>query len=437
MALNYTYHKGNENPLGGGDFLIDIWSKAGLNELITSHLGRRSPRAEYTYAEGILSLFISQMRGNRRIESLYEARPHLKAHPRFNSGMSPDTALYMFKELAVPKKQVPIEHKFKKDQRRSRKKPYHNHEVIISNDGNELLIAGAIALQHIDPKNEVGYILDFDATELTTKIADARRTYKHNGKRGYCPNVGFINNIPIYIENRNGNTNAAFDLINSVKGALDLARSKGIKIHTVRLDSAAFIKEFVSFCNAYGVKYYVRAKRNTVKAQVTKIRNWNKAMLNGQETLMGDTTFFFGKEETRLVAKKLSRPMVDQEGKKREEWGVITNNYNVPNEEVLESYAQRGESEHLFRGLKSFGWDILPTRKIEFNTVFLYITAFNYSVFKYAAKYISKILPDKVSENMQLATFIRVFMRIATKWVGNKLSVPEHAKEYIRLMSGP
>jgi hypothetical protein len=50
--------------------------------------------------------------------------------------------------------------------------------------------------------------LDYDNTINECNKYDAKTTYKMN--KGYQPGVGSINNIPIFIEGRNGNSNAKY-----------------------------------------------------------------------------------------------------------------------------------------------------------------------------------------------------------------------------------
>jgi len=430
VPQNYICNSNEYNILGGGDVLIDIWLKQNIGELITSHLGERSPRAEYSFADAFLSLFISRCRDNNRIEHFKEAGESLKNHRRFKTAMSPDSYLYMSKELALPKQLIRIDTEVDTNAQRSNKERYQDHEIVVIDKLNELMVDAAIKFKLFDFENE--YIMDFDTTEIKTKIKDARRYYDGNGKRAYCPAVAMINNIPVYIENRNGNTNASFNIVNTIKAALDLVSKKGIKIYMIRVDSAAFTKEFVEFINASNLKFITRAKSPTVQAQIHKIKNWEKTCFKNEIDSTGDTVFAYGKEKTRLIVRSKSKPTINKEGKETKDWGLATNDFESPNEDIINTYGLRGDSENLFSSLNDFGWDMLPMRKIEFNTVYLYFTAFNYIVYRFMTRLIGSELPS-VNERMEIETFNKIFMRIATEWIGESLSFAKSKSEYAKL----
>ncbi len=408
MLQNYTYNNKIPNSHSGGDFLIDVWARHDISDIVTSHLGMRSPRAEYSYAEGLLSLLISQCNQNNRVENFDDIEKSQRVHRRRGTALSPDTFLYMSKQLALPKKLIKIDTQPNTNKRRSKKARYVNHEVVVIDKFNELFVETALRLRLLDCETE--YVLDFDSTDLETKIRDARRYFKGNGKRAYCPVAAMINNIPVYIEIRNGNSNASFNLINSLRAALELLSKKGIKIRLLRIDSAAFTKEFVEFANAKSIKFITRARSNTVRSQIENIRNWKDARFKRDIDKVGHTTFFFGNEEIRLVIKRKSKPIVDEDGKETKDWGLATNDFESASEDIINVYALRGASEDIFRALKEFGWNMLPMRKIEFNTVYLYCIAFIYIVYRFITRLLSKIIKG-MKETMRLSTFIRKFMR--------------------------
>lgn len=435
MAQYYKLGKHIPNTSGGGDIIIDIWNKHGINDLISSHLGVRSPRAEFTYEQGILSLLISRLRNYRRIEKFKKIKHLIENHQRFKikRGMSPDSFIYMNKELALPKTIVDIKEVEITGQKARRGKRYANHEIITINKFNNLLIDTALKLELLNQETE--YVLDYDTTHIETKIADARRYYDGNGKRAYCPAVAMINNIPIYIENRNGNTNAAFNLVDSLSAALNLVTRKGIKVRCVRLDSAAFSKKFVSYASQNNLKYIVRVKSPTVRKQIHKIENWQEIEYRNFFDTIGDGNIHFANEKARLVVKRKQVPIIDENGKEHKDWGLLTNDFEISNEDIISTYELRGESEHLFRDLKEFGWKLLPMRKFEFNTVYLYVIAFIYMVFKFLVKNKKVQNINGVTGKIRLQTFIDEFVAISTYWdEDGNLVLPANAEHYLKLM---
>ncbi len=420
MPQKYIPTNDKANSFGAGDIIVDVFQKRDILNYIDSYLGKRSPRAEYSYAEGILTWFIAQCRKGTRFENIYDLQEYLKRHPRFGKGMSPDTLLYMCKELAIPNQYYEKEKSEELAKKIKAGKAFDSHEVNAIGWFNDFLIDIALKLGRLTKGEK--YILDYDTTHIQTKIAGARKWYDGKGTKAYCPAVAMINKIPVYIENRNGDSNASFNLIANVEKVLDLLRSKGIVVELIRIDAAGFTKEFTEFANIKGLKYIIRAASPRVSKEKKFIKNWVEAKIKKSRPLVGDTVFHFGKDETRLVVKKVINEKA-LEDEKITYWGLITNDFDRPSEEIIKLYEQRGDSENLFRDLKGFGWKKLPMRNISHNTVYLYITALNYILYRFITKLFSSKMSN-VWETMRLETFIAKFMGAVTKWEGDILLMP-------------
>ncbi len=271
------------NPFGGGDILIDMLLKNGVDDFINSHLGQRAPRAEYTYAEGIITWFISKLCGARGTENIYYYHNAFRNHPRFQKAISPDTFLYM------------------------------------------------------------------------------------------CS------------------------------------------------------KKFTNFACSRGLKYITRAKSTTVANEKKFIRNWKNITIKNRLYEIGEDVFHFGKNETRMIIKKdLKKRNADGSFKC---FGLITNDFEAQSQDIISLYSKRGESESLFSDLNQFGWSLLPMRKFSHNTVYLYISAFGYILFKS----LKKLLHSKakmVYEKMKVRTFKDKFLRVVTVWVKGKLEYLSRKIEY-------
>lgn len=434
MPKKNKYIENVTSSNGGGNILIDIIRKFGIMEFIDEKLGSRAPRAEYTYAQGMISLLLAQLKGHKRIEDLYHCREDLINHPRFQKGMSPDTLLYMCKELATENELFEIIRK--EDINDKRKKKYKNHEVNVLTFFNELMLDTAIKLDLLNKFDK--YVLDFDATEITTKIKDGRRSYKKTGKKAICPAVAMIDNIPIYIENRNGNSPARFRMVETLQEVLTLLKSRGIIISTIRIDSAGYMSEVFSMAERMGIKVVVRAVYPAVRKEISSITNWREVIVKGKVLKIGSTVFRLNKQEYKLIVKELLNPIteVDEDGVEHEtkHWGLATNDFDRTEIEILNIYELRGDSENLFRGLNEFGWKILPMRNLKNNTVYLCMTAVNWILFQFFKKYLSSKVKC-VNETMRLPTFTKVFMPIATKWVKGKLRLLSRIKEFKTLLN--
>lgn len=428
MAKNkISNNDSGPNSFGGGDAIIDILRKEGIIESIDEKLGPRSARAEYTYAEGIISLLISKCRGHKRIEDFYLAQNDLINHPRFQKGMSPDTFLYMCKEQALPNKYYPNISANSKAKTDKRKKPYIDHEVNVLGKYNELLVDTSLKLKLLN--QEDNFTLDLDTTELRNKIQGSRRFFSGKGKKAYSPVAAMIDRIPVYVENRNGNTPASFNLVETLQNIFNLLSQKGIKVDILRIDAAGFVKEAFTFAQNRNFNLIVRAKSNVVKKEKEFINNWRETTIKGKKQIVGSTTFRFGNNELRLVVKKVSKPIIDEDGEETKYWGLATNDFDKTDEEIIEKYELRGDSENLFRGLNQMGWKMMPLRKFEHNTVYLYMTALNSILYRF----LNDFLYEKVScitKSMRFDSFIKKFMPVTTSWINGKLQFLKRTAEF-------
>lgn len=427
MSQKYASDNKDSNPLGGSDILIDVFHKRGMVKFFDEHLDQRNARAEYSYGESILTLYTSLCSSGKRTEDVYNLRRFLRRHPKFRKGMSPDTLLYVYKEMSVksttPAKEN-ISEKLAKKIQKGKASP--THLVNVNETQNELLIDTAIKLGRL--KVGVPYILDYDTTDIKNKIKHSRKYYAGKGKRAYCPGVSMINKIPVYVENRNGDSNPSFNLVSIIERTLELLRRKGIIIKMVRIDSAAYSNEFTNFINSKRLLYVTRARFIAVKKEKEFIRNWAEVTIKGCINRVGDNVFQFGDEESRMIVKK-----VMDEGKVKH-WGIITNDFETASEEMLDIYAKRGDCENLFSGLKAFGWKILPTRNFEANTTYLYLSAICYIMFRFVTRLFANRFPY-FKEDMRFKTFFEKFMQVSSWWKRGVLMFSSHrAKLYIGLL---
>ena len=69
---------------------------------------------------------------------------------------------------------------------------------------NNLLVNLLVLTNQLNTNNK-DYVLDYDNQFIPTDKYDSKRSYKK--AEGYFPGIASINNLPVYIENRNGNSN--------------------------------------------------------------------------------------------------------------------------------------------------------------------------------------------------------------------------------------
>ncbi len=116
------------------------------------------------------------------------------AHVKGFEVCSADTLLRIQKELAT-KKETTIS------------KTGVEHDFNINMKMNKLLPKLLVQTGQLSPKND-SYIFDYDNQFIPTDKYDSKRSYKHAG--GYFPGIASIGNFPVYIENRNGNSNVKY-----------------------------------------------------------------------------------------------------------------------------------------------------------------------------------------------------------------------------------
>ena len=408
---------------GGCDFAFDVLRKRKLFKFFESRLGERHPRAEYSRADGLTTLLYNQLCGGIRTENIKDHAENLSCIPFFGEVMSPDTILNLYEEMSVSNQYFP--------KGKSKKKPeYENNEVNVNDKFNELLIDACIVTGRLIPKDPV--ILDFDCTHIETKVSDGRWWFDKKGQKAYCPAVASINRLPVYIENRNGDSNSTFRIVDVIRNAIELLKQKGISISYVRIDAAGYNTKLVSLLNSLGVKFVIRAPSSRVNLQVEFVRNWNDTILCKEQVKVGEDIFYFGKkeEETRIIIKEVTNRRT---GANRY-WGIITNDFDGEPRTLMNLYAQRGDSENLFRDLKEFGWKILPKRKFEHNTTYLYLTALNYILLRFLTRLYSTKF-KKFSEFMLLKTFRDKFLIASARWVNGVLRFEGRFKKMFLTLS--
>jgi len=87
------------------------------------------------------------------------------------------------------------------------------------------------------------YTLDYDNQVIPTEKYDAKKTYKKCD--GYQPGVSSIGKHVVYIEGRNGNSQAKFKQDETLNRGFSLLSEQGIKVHRFRADSASYQQKVI------------------------------------------------------------------------------------------------------------------------------------------------------------------------------------------------
>lgn len=118
-----------------------------------------------------------------------------------------------------------------------------------------MLVALCVKTGQLD-KSVKNYILDFDNVVVANEKQDAKKSYKKIN--GCHPNFAFIGRVPIYVENRNGNTPAKYKQKEALERCFANLASEGIAIEHFRADSASYQKKVVDLVFEKATYFYIR-----------------------------------------------------------------------------------------------------------------------------------------------------------------------------------
>jgi hypothetical protein len=198
---------------------------------------------------------------------------------------------------------------------------------------NGLLVGLPVRTGQLVPETK-GQVLDFDNQFIPADKYDSKKGYKK--KNGYFPGIASIDNRPVYVEWRNGNSNVKFGQAGTLKRTYALLRENGIKVATAVWTAAPLPRRWSLPCfgGERTYRYVVsREKRG-----------------DGQGDLFTGDSFTYR--------------------------AIITDNTEMGDAEVVHFYNARGNSERLFDEMNNdFLWKKMPFSFLNENTVFLIMTA--------------------------------------------------------------
>ncbi|MGH2645679.1 MAG: transposase, partial [Chitinophagaceae bacterium] len=245
----------------------------------------------------------------------------------------------------------------------------------------------------------------------------------------YYPVVCRINKLPVYMENRKGNTPESYRQLAIIKQTFSRCDELGISIDRFRADVCCYEKSTLQYLQSHTpkVNYYIRAEMNTgLRIALEDETDWQPALLGYKqvEVCSIDYPAFGGKEEYRIVAYRAKvtgqLTLFQQDG--YDYHAVITSDEESAPLEVITFYNQRGcEGEHHFKELDhDFGWEKLPFETMEMNTVYMYMTMVGLLLFNtYKQDYMEKL--SFVAPQMRLKNFTFHFVNLVARWIKSGL----------------
>lgn len=362
-------------PYGGIYFVIREFLRL-MAPAIDSYLGLRSTLIGYQYSEISLAMLCNFCCGGDRTEDIYRIHDMIEQKPGLRI-CSPDTVLRAMTELSVEDTvytaQSGKEYRFNTAERL-----------------NGLLVYAAVKSGMLHPGAE--YDLDFDHEFLASETWDALPTYK--GHDGYSPACCVLTSISenldviAGIENRDGNATVKFHQEDTLMRILLNIIEQGMRIRYARVDCGSYSKEVVRLLLEHSQRIFVRAEMTkTLREKLQNPRReWRKVEINNQSIEVLSLPFDgFGGEISgcRLVVQRQHKG-VGAQLDLFEEGGddvyvyraILTNEWDMTEEEVIRFYNQRGAKEKVFDQMDNdFGWHYLPKSLLRENTVFLLLTA--------------------------------------------------------------
>jgi hypothetical protein len=162
---------------------------------------------------------------------------------------------------------------------------------------NNLMVRLLIESKQLSAEKS-GYIFDYDNQFIPTEKYDSKRGYKMS--KGYFPGVGSIDGHPVYIENRNGNSNVKYKQEETLQRAFGVLSSAGIKVAHSRMDCGSFTKEVVKVVEANSNYFYIRAQRcSSLYEKIKAVDNWQTVEIGFKQYQVASIEYApFGEEKT-------------------------------------------------------------------------------------------------------------------------------------------
>ena len=379
--------------------------KWGLASVFTEHLGQRSANACYSYAEVAKSLCFMFSIGGEVLNDLNTLREQLQDHPCLPI-CSPDTVEYVCGELRQPTQMITTVKGIR-------------HSVNVHEKFNQLL--PQLCVQGGVLATKQPYTLDYDGHIVENTKADNAFTYKHT--QGYYPVVLSIDKLPVFLQNRKGNTPESYDQLSLIKQTLRRCEQLNIKVKKFRADACCYEKDTVEYLEKNHLTYYIRCEMNaSLTIALEDEPQWQTVMLGQRqvEVCSVEEPVLDDPQPRRIVAYRYKAQgqlsLTDRDGYRY--YAVLTNDTAGDALSCIEFYNQRGcQGEHHFKELDyDFGWNHLPFDNFEMNTIYLYLSAIAYLLFNiFKQRYAAKI--TWVNTAMRLKNFILHFVTLTAKWI--------------------
>jgi len=404
------------SAFGGINFVFEYLEEGNYKNLFEKYLPKLANQSAYSWGDIIYSILSIYLCGGDCIEDL---QTHLQSHFQRNPFLnmpSSDTILRRLKEVSEDNNQCHTK-------RGSVEHTYNTNSKL-----EELNIA---MLKKLGSFSQRETIIDYDNTILFNEKSDSKMTYKRS--YGYQPGVCTLNEEQVlYIENRNGNSDAKSFQVDTLGRMFALLKSNGIrKVDHFRADAASHQFDVVNLLEKEVKNFYIGCRNSYIEKYFSQITRW-EPMIDGSHEKMevGEMTITPFQQPARK-AKKVPRPYRLIVKRKPKEDGqlnlftqdayeyraILTNNTALSALQIARFYNHRGNMEKQFDILKNdFGWNHMPFSTIKNNTVFLYITALCRNLYYHIIHYFSKKVKT-LKPTFRVKKFLFRFIILPAKWI--------------------
>lgn len=232
----------------------------------------------------------------------------------------------------------------------------------------------------------------------------------------------------LYIENRNGNSDAKSFQKETLTRVFDLLGSK--KTNNFRADAASYQHEVISFLETKVDNFYIGCRNDYIEKYFPEVSHWEEMKDKDGPIEVGTIEIYPFERQSRekgletkkyrlAVKRKLKNnrqiDLITQDA--YEYRAIITNDFDQDTKSVVGFHNQRGNMERQFDILKNdFGWNNMPFSTLNKNLVFLYFTAIFRNLYSKIILYFSK-RNKFLKPSFRMKKFIFRFITLPAKWI--------------------
>lgn len=331
------------SAFGGINFVYEYLNSLNVNNLLNQELPCLGANSKYNWNDLFYSFLSIYFCGGDCIEDIQiNLRSHLQNNPFFKIPSS-DTILRRFSSLATDLEfcttpRGAVQHQF--------------------NTNDLLYQLNLKLLKSLNVFKAEELIFDYDNTIIFNEKSDSKMTYKRDF--GYQPGVCTLNeDYVLYLENRNGNSDAKSFQVQTLKRLFDSVREyTNNKTKHFRADAASYQYDVVELLENEVDFFYIGCRTSYVEKYFTKVEKWTKTADQFGDLEIGSVLIkpFQRQAKAKKRTPKTYRLLVKRRPRKDKQinmitndaydyYAVLSNNFKKTDLELKSFYAHRGNME--------------------------------------------------------------------------------------------